>query len=78
MFCCKDSIHKLLDFLDGELSSDESAQLQQHLEACPPCKDFMATYRATPGMCKKALAKKMPEELSAKLSQLIKNRIAAK
>ena len=76
MFCCKDSIHRLLDFLDGELSPAEASALQQHLDACPPCKDFMVTYRATPGMCKKALAKKMPEELSMKLSEFLKNRIA--
>lgn len=75
MFRCKDSIHKLLDFLDGDLSADEQQKLSEHLAACPPCAEFMKSYKATPGMCKKALAAKMPEELSNKLSEFLKNRI---
>lgn len=65
----------MLEFLDGELSVEEHEQLQEHLTFCPPCAEFMRSYKATPGMCKKALAAKMPEELSNKLSEFLKNRI---
>jgi len=75
MFSCKDSIHRLLAFLDGEMSTEEEQRLIEHLEACPPCIDFVKTYRATPGLCKKALARKMPSELSGKLTDFLRQNI---
>lgn len=75
MFSCKDSIHHLLDFLDGEMSAEDEKHLEEHLSGCTPCVEFVRTYRATPGLCKRALAKKMPEELSQKLSEFLRQRI---
>lgn len=78
MFSCKDSIHALLDFLDGDMSPEDERKLQEHLAECPPCVDFMRTYRSTPSLCKKALAARMPEELSMKLTEFLRMRIGDK
>lgn len=75
MFSCKDSIHLLLDFLDGEMTPEDQKHLEEHLAGCPPCVEFVRSYRATPGMCKKALARKMPEEVANKLSDFLRARI---
>lgn len=34
---CDDAIHRLYQFIDGELTPDRRAAIQQHLDACPPC-----------------------------------------
>ena len=75
MFSCKDSIHLLMDFLEGEMSPELARELEQHLAGCPPCVDFLHTYRRTPGMCRRALAARMPEELSAKLTEFLRTHI---
>lgn len=75
MYSCKDSIHLLLDFLDGDMSAEDQKHLEEHLAGCPPCVEFVRSYRATPGLCKKALAKKMPDELANKLSDFLRARI---
>lgn len=75
MFSCKDSVNLLMDFLDGEMSPEDEAHLQEHLSGCPPCMDFLKTYRATPGLCKRALAKQMPQELSNKLTEFLRAKI---
>ena len=75
MYSCKDSIHVLLDYLDGEMSAEEQRRLEEHLAECPPCVEFVRSYRATPGLCRKALAAKMPEELSRKLTEFLRERI---
>ena len=75
MFNCKESIDLLVDFLDGAMTADEEKHLMEHLEACPPCVEFVRTYRATPGLCKRALAKKMPAELSARLTSFLREKI---
>ncbi len=75
MFSCKDSVSLLMNFLDGEMSADEESHLREHLSGCPPCVDFLKTYRATPTLCKRALARQMPEELSGKLTEYLRQRI---
>ena len=75
MISCKDSIHALLDFLDGDMSPEDEKRLEEHFSACPPCVAFVRSYRATPGLCKKALARKMPEEVATKLSEFIRSNI---
>ena len=75
MYNCKDSINLLQDFLDGELSQEDTQHLREHLQGCAPCVDFLRTYRATPGLCKKALAKKMPQEMSSKLTEFLRSKI---
>jgi len=75
MYNCKDSINLLQDFLDGELSPEDAQHLKEHLQGCAPCVDFLRTYRATPGLCKKALAKKMPQEMSSKLTEFLRSKI---
>jgi mycothiol system anti-sigma-R factor len=34
---CQDAIEHLYQYLDRELSATEQADVQQHLDRCPPC-----------------------------------------
>lgn len=76
MFTCKESVDLLMDYLDGTLAAADEAHLKEHFEACPPCVDFLRTYRATPSLCKRALlAKGMPKEVSEKLSAFLRAKL---
>ncbi|MBN1209043.1 MAG: zf-HC2 domain-containing protein [Myxococcaceae bacterium] len=75
MYTCKDSINLLMDYLDGEMTPEDAQHLKEHLQGCAPCVDFLRTYRATPGLCKRALAKSMPQELSSKLTEFLRSKI---
>jgi anti-sigma factor RsiW len=75
MYTCKDSINLLLQFLEGEMPEEEARHLKEHLSGCKPCEEFMSTYRATPGLCKRAMALKMPREVSAKLTEFLRSKI---
>ena len=74
MFTCKESIDLLLDYLDGTMSDEQARHLEEHLAACPPCIDFLRTYRATPSLCRRALQKQMPEELSQRLKEFLRQK----
>jgi anti-sigma factor (TIGR02949 family) len=74
MFTCKESIDLLLEYLDGDMSDEQARHLEAHLAACPPCIDFLRTYRATPGICRRALKKQMPEELSQRLKEFLRQK----
>lgn len=36
---CKDTLDRLYEYLDRELSGDERVEVQRHLDDCPPCQD---------------------------------------
>jgi anti-sigma factor (TIGR02949 family) len=75
MYSCKDSIHALLDFLDGDMSPEDQRVLEEHLNGCPPCVAFVRSYRATSGLCRRALGAKMPEELAEKLKGFLRAKL---
>ena len=78
MFTCKDSIHSLLEYVDGALTDAQALELQEHLRACTPCVDFMRTYRATPQLARRALVEEMPRELAGKLKAFLRSKLPEK
>jgi anti-sigma factor RsiW len=78
MFNCKDSIDYLLEYLDGTLPEGEARQLYEHLTGCSPCADFLRTYKATPRLCKRALAKAMPQEMAHRLTGFLRAKLDKK
>jgi len=71
---CKNCVDVLQSYLDGEMAPEDEAHLRSHLAECPPCVDFLETYKATPELCRKALAQRMPEELSQKLKAFLREK----
>jgi anti-sigma factor RsiW len=78
MIYCQDCVELLSDYLDGSLNEEKKAALEEHLSYCPPCITFMRTYRATSKVCRKHLARAMPEEVSSRLHDFLNKAIAAK
>ena len=67
---CREVADFLMDYLSGELSPDLQAQFDRHLSVCPNCRAYIATYRATIELGRKAFAvpdadaqSEVPEEL---------------
>lgn len=44
---CKECLDFLADYLDGEVSPDAAEQFEKHLKACPPCREYIDSYKAT-------------------------------
>jgi anti-sigma factor (TIGR02949 family) len=74
LFSCKDCVDVLRDYLDGEMTPADEAHFKSHVADCPPCMEFLDTYKATPGLCRKALAQRMPEELTSKLKAFLREK----
>lgn len=77
MHTCKDAIDLLHAYLEGELPAEQKAALEAHLGSCEPCVDFVATYRQTPALCKKALEAKMPKDLADSLKAFLRKHTSA-
>ncbi len=68
---CKDCVDLLGEYIEGTLSPERSAALEEHLSLCPPCITFVRTYRATRKLCRSALAAEMPKELVSSLASFL-------
>ena len=44
---CRECVDLLLDYLEGALDSETQANLDDHFSACPPCVNFLETYRSS-------------------------------
>jgi len=85
MITCRELLEFLAEYLDGSLPEPERAVFEEHLRVCPPCVEYLKTYRATiqlgKGACagERAFPSPIPEELKkailkARDSQLIQLR----
>lgn len=72
---CKECIDLLLDYVEGELPLDIRTRLEAHMGDCEPCDHFLKTYRATPGLCRRALAAQMPEDVVKKLNDFLRTQM---
>ncbi len=52
---CLELIEFIGAYLDDELAPEELAAFELHLSECPYCRDYLATYRATIHLGKRAL-----------------------
>ena len=73
---CDDAIHRLYQFIDGELTPDRRAAIQQHLDACPPCFeafDFEAELRI---VISQRCRDQVPNHLVQRISDAIRHEAA--
>ncbi len=73
---CQTAVEKLYKFLDRELEPSEYAEVQRHLDACPPCArffNFEAGLLTTVGKC--CRKQKAPADLLKKILEVQENRV---
>ncbi len=68
---CPDMMDLLVDYLEDELADDQRKDLEFHLELCPPCMNFLQTYKETGSICRAALQREMPTALKSNLRDFL-------
>lgn len=73
MLTCRELIDFLADYLDGGLEQDSRAAFEAHLAACPRCVDYLASYRETVRLGKRACDPdaELPADVPAELVDAI-------
>ena len=64
----------LLEFEEGTMPEEERRELQLHFDMCPPCLNFLSTYRATG----KTLKMLKPTEIPPALAQTVMSFVRAR
>lgn len=74
---CRDCVDLLLDYIDGNLPEEMEEQLDEHFEACPPCKNFLNSYKTSTEMMHKLDRRnvQVPNELQGRLKAFLRDNI---
>ena len=51
---CQQLIEILSDYLEGSMPADYRAELEKHLALCPPCIDYLNSFRDTIRLAKES------------------------
>jgi hypothetical protein len=64
---CRTAVGLLLGFIERTLQPGLTGDVASHFDRCPACVRFMATYRKTTALCRRALTRKAPAGLERRL-----------
>ena len=76
MNTCRDVIELLDDYVEGALAPEDVSALERHLAGCLPCRAYLATYRKTRALGAQAARLEMPDEMTTRLRQFLRERVA--
>ncbi len=68
---CRDTLHELYHFLDGELTDERRAHIQAHLEECPPCFEAFDFEAEIKQFVADRARDRVPEDLRARIAEAI-------
>ena len=74
---CVSGVGLLMDYLEGVLSADVKAALDEHVAGCPRCAAFVASYRETPRILREATMATLPADIEASLRDFLRTRTSA-
>ena len=77
MMTCKELIEDFLaDYLDATLCPEVVADLERHLERCPPCVAYLNTYKQTRELVGRTAPADMPPAMRVVLRKFMLEQLA--
>ena len=71
---CREALEFLMDYVDEGLPAAQRESFEQHLNVCPPCVRYIASYRDTVALGRKAfedLDAEVPDDFPEQLARAI-------
>jgi anti-sigma factor RsiW len=72
---CEQIVDLLVEYVEGELLPDASAQVESHVTECPDCEHFVNTYKATISLAETAFTQAMPAEVKTAMEEQLRKAI---
>ena len=74
---CATGVELLMEYLEGALSPEVQAALDQHVAGCDRCTAFVNSYRETPRILREATASRLPADVEASLNAFLRSKTTA-
>lgn len=75
---CEECIEVLVDYVDGSMDAMTVQAFEAHFSDCPPCTDFLRTYKTTITVSKKVLDEPIPDAVSTRLRSFLREKCQGK
>ena len=75
---CLKLVRHLSDYVDQDLAQKLCEQINQHVERCSKCDQFLITLRQTVALCRQSSVKPLSSSLKAKLRREILQAVRAR
>ncbi len=74
---CKECVDLLMDYLEGQLDPNIQTRLSDHLAECPPCINFLKTYKACSQLAERLRDQQVqiPLEVESRLKSFLKSQL---
>ncbi len=72
--CRKLILDYLLSYEQGAMPEEERTAFRRHIEMCPPCVEFLATYEATGRTLKLLKPREIPADLARAVVSFVRSR----
>ena len=69
---CTSGVDVMMEYLEGALSTEDRAAVDAHVQVCPRCVAFVASYRETPRIIRDATTIEMPDDLETSLLAVLR------
>jgi anti-sigma factor RsiW len=71
---CRNLVDLLGDYVDDQLTQEQRAAVDGHMEQCAPCMAFLKQYRFAPQAVRAHLLQKVPVDLETRLLSFLKTK----
>jgi anti-sigma factor RsiW len=75
---CQRAYDLLFDYLEGSLPTPVTQDVDAHFAVCPPCQQFMSSYKKTPELTRAALEQEVPEAVAHGLMEFLRAKLPSK
>jgi len=72
---CSKFLELLSDYIDGEMSPESRARLEQHMVDCPPCDEFLKEFRNSVKLTRQIRCEQIPLEMKQRLHAFLAGKI---
>ena len=72
MLTCERTIALLSDYLDGDLAPRRKRALDEHLDQCPACVEYIDSLRATQGLVRGLREEDLPPPVARALREFLR------
>lgn len=70
---CHEVVDLITDYLEDALSSEDRRRVEEHLDACPDCPNYVEQIRETIRLTGRLTEEQIPEEQKAKLLEAFRS-----
>jgi len=64
---CRQLLHHICEYMDGELDAETCAELEAHLAECPDCRSLLDSLRKTVSLYRRCVPDDLPPDVRARL-----------